>query len=164
MNIGITSDHRGYHLKKKLLKYLMHIGYDVIDLGTNNSYDAVDYPDMAFALGEEVSSGKMDFGIVICGSGIGISIACNKVKGVRCAKVDTITEAKLARLDNNANVLALNGTMPTYKAKDIVDAFLRTDFSALPRHQKRIDKITQYEQPAKTTRKRKVKEETKDEC
>lgn len=164
MNIGIASDHRGYHLKQKLLKYLMHVGYDVIDLGTNNSKDSVDYPDMAFHLGEEVVKGTVDLGIVICGSGIGISIACNKVKGIRCAKVDSIIEAKLARLDNNANVLALNGTMPTFKAKDIVDSFLRTEFSNLPRHQRRIDKITEFENQKKSTRKKKVKEETNDEC
>lgn len=155
MNIGITSDHRGYHLKKKIVKYLLHTGYDVVDLGTNNSKDAVDYPDMAFSLGNEVVKGTIDFGIAICGSGIGISIACNKVKGIRCAKVDSITEAKLARLDNNANILALNGTMPTFKAKDIIDAFLRTDFSNLPRHQRRIDKIALYEQSKKVIRKRK---------
>lgn len=162
MNIGIVSDHRGYKLKQKLIKYLLKIGYDVKDLGTT-SIDPVDYPDFAFILGESVVKNEVDLGIAICGSGIGISIACNKVKGIRCAKVDSILEAKLAKLDNNANVLALNGSMPTYKAKDLIDAFLKTEFSSLERHQRRIDKITDYETLKKRTRKTKKEEEQKDE-
>lgn len=163
MNIGIAADHRGYRLKQKLLKYLTHLGYDTKDLGTT-SRDAVDYPDFAFALGNAVINQEIDLGIAICGSGIGISIACNKVKGIRCAKVDSILEAKLARLDNNANVLALNGSMPVYKAKDLVDAFLKTEFSNFERHQKRIDKITDYELSKKRSHKSKKEEETGNEC
>ena len=163
MNIGIASDHRGYRLKQKLLKYLKHVGYDTKDLGTN-SKSPVDYPDMAFLLADQVVNQDVDFGIAICGSGIGISIACNKVKGIRCAKVDSISEAKLARLDNDANILALNGTMPTYKAKDIVDAFLKTDFSHIERHQNRIDKISQYENKKRSGRKKIEKEVKDDEC
>lgn len=160
MNIGIACDHRGYPLKEKLSIYLYKKGYNIIDFGTS-SKEKVDYPDYAFMLSEAVVDKTVDLGIAICGSGIGISIACNKVKGIRCAKVDTPKEAKLARLDNNANIISLNGTMSTYKAKDIVDVFLKTPFSGLERHQQRIDKIESYE---KKNRKRKKKEGTIDEC
>jgi len=160
MNIGIASDHRGYLLKEKLLIYLYKKGYNIIDFGTT-SKESVDYPDFAFLLAEAVNDKTIDLGIAICGSGIGISIACNKVKGIRCAKVDSIFDAKLARLDNNANIIALNGSMPSYKAKDIVDTFITTKFSGLERHQVRIDKISSYEKPKRT---RKKKEEKSDEC
>ena len=88
MKIGIASDHRGYNLKAKLIKYLSKKGYEAIDYGTDSS-ESVDYPDFAFKLGEEYNKESFDYGIAICGNGIGISIACNKVKGVRCAKVDS---------------------------------------------------------------------------
>ncbi len=158
MVIGLASDHRGYRLKQKLLKYLTKIGYDTIDLGTDRTAP-VDYPDFAFLLGEKVVSGEVSVGIAICGSGIGISIACNKVKGIRCAKVDSINEAKSAKLDNDANILALNGSMPTFKAKDIVDTFLKTAFSGLERHQRRIDMISDYETPKRKMRKKDDEEE-----
>jgi len=160
MNIGIASDHRGYLLKEKLLIYLYKKGYNIIDFGTT-SKESVDYPDFAFLLAEAVNDKTIDLGIAICGSGIGISIACNKVKGIRCAKVDSIFDAKLARLDNNANIIALNGSMPSYKAKDIVDTFITTKFSGLERHQVRIDKISSYEKPKRTRKKKKKKS---DEC
>lgn len=163
MNIGIVSDHRGYRLKQKLITYLRYRGYDVLDLGTT-SKEAVDYPDYAFLLGKAVVSKEVELGIAICGSGIGISIACNKVKGIRCAKVDSILEAKYARLDNDANIIALNGSMPVFKAKDLLDAFLKTEFSKLERHQRRIDKITEYETPKRKSRTIKKEEVEKDEC
>ena len=104
MRIGIANDHRGYKLKEYLVKELEK-EYEVINLGTNYT-ESVDYPDYAFALGELVSSGEADFGIAICGSGIGISIACNKVKGIRCAKVSNVEEAKYTREDNDSNIVA----------------------------------------------------------
>lgn len=144
MKIGIANDHRGYKLKNQLVLYLRKKGYEVIDYGSND-LSSVDYPDFAFKLSDEVSSGKVDFGIAICGSGIGISIACNKVKGIRCAKVSTVKDAYHTRFDNDANIMAINGDMPTYRAKDIVDKFLSTDFSNLEKHILRIKKIKEYE-------------------
>lgn len=162
MKIGIASDHRGFSLKQKLVKYLRSVGYDIVDFGTTST-TSVDYTDFAFLLGEEVTKGNLNFGIAICGSGIGISIACNKIKGIRCAKVDSLKEAKLSRLDNDANIIALNGTMPAFLAKDILDIFLQTKFSDEPRHSRRIEKITEYEnRPIRKTRK-KQEELLKDE-
>lgn len=144
MKIGITSDHRGFELKTKLIDYLKKKNFEVIDFGPNST-EMVDYTIYAFNLGERVAKKEVDFGIVICGTGIGISIACNKVKGIRCAKVDNAKEAELTRKDNDANVLALNGSMPLYRAKDIVDKFFSTDFSNVERYIKRIGHITEYE-------------------
>jgi len=144
MKIGIASDHRGFDLKNKLITYLNKKNFEVKDYGTN-SQEMVDYTEFAFCIGESVSNKEIDFGIVICGTGIGISIACNKVRGIRCAKVDNVKEAKLTRRDNDANVLALNGTMPLYRAKDIVDAFFTTNFSGIDRYINRINQIIEYE-------------------
>lgn len=145
MKIGIASDHRGYQLKTNLIKNLNEKGYEVIDFGTDSEL-STDYPDYAFALGEAVSSNKVTYGIAICGSGIGISIACNKVKGIRCAKVATAEEAKVTRIDNNANIVAFGEQMEQEKAYDIVNTFIATPFSNLEKHQQRIDKIKAYEE------------------
>ncbi len=145
MKIGIASDHRGLRLKTKLIKYLVKKKFEVLDYGTNTT-DSVDYPIYAFRLGEAIINHEVDYGIAICGSGIGISIACNKVKGIRCAKVDSPKEAKATRCDNDANILALNGSMPTFKALDIVDAFFKTPFSNEERHNRRIALIKDYEE------------------
>lgn len=144
MKIGIASDHRGFDLKNELIKYLRKKNFEVVDYGTDSS-EMVDYTKYAFKLGESVAKKEVDFGIVTCGTGIGISIACNKVRGIRCAKVDNIKEAELTRRDNDANVLALSGTMPLYRAKDIVDVFFSTNFSGINRYIKRINQIIEYE-------------------
>ena len=144
MKVAIASDHKGYHLKTALINYLLKKGYEVLDLGTD-SVISTDYPKFAFILCEAINNKEADFGIAICGTGIGISIACNKVKGIRCAKVDNVKEAKLTRMDNNANVLALNGSMLNFRAKDIVDVFLTTPFSNGERHIKRLKMIEDYE-------------------
>ncbi len=138
--IGIACDHRGYKLKQKLTKYLVKKGYTVVDFGTDNK-NSVDYPRFGFRLGEAVADYEVEKGIAICGSGIGISIACNKIKGVRCAKVDNVKETKYARKDNDANVIAIAGNMPVFRAKDIVDAYLKTNFTGLERHKKRIEML-----------------------
>ena len=96
MKIGIANDHRGYNLKNELVKYLKSRGYEVIDYGSDTVY-SVDYPDFAFKLCNGVVNKEVDFGIAICGSGIGISIACNKVKGIRCAKLSNVKEAYATR-------------------------------------------------------------------
>lgn len=144
MKIGIANDHRGYKLKLKLVDYLKKKGYEVTDYGTDSTV-SVDYPDYGILLGEKVRDKEVDYGIAICGSGIGISIACNKVKGVRCAKVNNAREAKLCRQDNNANIIALNEKMYVFEAKDIIDTFLKTEYKEEERYQRRIDKISKYE-------------------
>lgn len=145
MKIAIASDHKGYHLKTALITYLNKKGYEVIDIGTD-SVISTDYPKYAFLLCKKIINKESDIGIVICGTGIGVSIACNKVKGIRCAKVDNTKEAKLTRIDNDANVLALNGNMLSFRAKDIVDVFLNTHFSNEERHKKRLKMIEEYEE------------------
>ena len=144
MKIGIASDHRGYRLKEKLKPYLKKKGYEVLDLGAN-SESSVDYPDYGIAVGEKVRDKEVDFGIVICGTGIGISIAANKVKGVRCARVTNSKDAKETRIHNNANVLALNESMFLFQAKDIVDSFLKTKYVPDERFERRINKMLEYE-------------------
>lgn len=141
MLVGIASDHRGVQLKKVLVDHFK----DFKDYGTMNE-ESTDYPIYAFKIGEEIRDKKLDFGILICGSGIGMSIACNKVKGVRCAKVDTIQEAEYTRNDNDANVIAISAELSNEDAIGIVETFLNTPFSNLEKHQRRIDLITKYEE------------------
>ena len=140
MKIGIASDHRGVILKEKIKNYL-NDKYQIIDYGTN-SIESVDYPQYAYKIGESVKDNKIDLGILICGTGIGMSIACNKVKKVRCAKVTTKEEAFLARSHNNANVIALSENVTNYK--EIIDTFLTTDFSNEEKHRRRVEMIDDY--------------------
>lgn len=140
MKIGIASDHRGVILKEKIKNYL-NDRYQIIDYGTN-SIESVDYPQYAYKIGESVKDNKIDLGILICGTGIGMSIACNKVKKVRCAKVTTKEEAFLARSHNNANVIALSENVTNYK--EIIDTFLTTDFSNEEKHRRRVEMIDDY--------------------
>lgn len=144
MKIGIASDHRGFKLKGILINYLKKKHFDVIDYGTDTE-EMADYTKYGFILGEKVASKEVEYGIAICGSGIGISIACNKVNGIRCAKVDSVKDAFLTKKDNDANIIALSGSIPSYKAKDIVDKFFQTDFSNTERYIKRIKQIDEYE-------------------
>lgn len=144
IKIGIASDHRGYMLKEQIIDRLLN-KYDITDCGTTSS-ESVDYPDFAFKLGNLVADKDVDFGIAICGSGIGISIACNKVKKVRCAKVSNKEEAKVTRNDNDANIVAFSANTPLKDALEIIDVFINTPFSKESRHQKRIDKIAEYEE------------------
>ena len=143
MKICIGSDHRGFALKNKLIEAL-NKNYDITDLGTYSD-ESTDYPKYGFLVGEAVANKEYDYGIVICGSGIGISIACNKVKGVRCAKVENAEEAYYTRNDNDSNVVAFSEKLDFDEALRIVEKFLETPFSNFERHQKRIDMITKYE-------------------
>ena len=145
MKLVIANDHRGCELKKYILKNLK--GIDIIDLGTD-SKDFVDYPLYAFKLGEYVVKNNC-FGILICGSGIGMSIACNKVKGVRCAKVDFIKEAKATRRDNDANVISLSGEINKEKALRIIETFINQEFTKEERYIRRIKQISEYEKKNK---------------
>ena len=145
MNIGIASDHGGYKLKDKLIKYLKQKGCNVIDYGTDST-NSCDYPDYAYKLCKGILNNEAELGIAICKTGIGISIACNKIKGIRCAKVSNSKEAKMSKLHNNANVIALSGEMLTFEAKDIIDEFITNKFSNEERHINRINKITKLEE------------------
>ena len=139
MKIGFASDHRGYALKEELIEKLKD-EYEIVNCGTYSDASC-DYPDYAKALGEKIVNKEVDFGVAICGSGIGISIACNKIKGVYCAKVSNSEEARYTRLDNNTNCVAFNGEISIEDALDIVHTFVNTPFSNEERHQRRIDKL-----------------------
>lgn len=141
MRIAIAADHGGYKLKEEIKPYIESLGHTVADFGTC-SEDSVDYPDYAAPCARAVVSGEADRGIVICGTGIGISIAANKIRGVRCALCTDPVMARLTREHNDANMLAMGARIVGSElAKGIVKAFLTTDFSGAERHAKRIDKI-----------------------
>lgn len=144
MKIGIATDHHGVELKQILTDFLISRGYNVIDYGTNST-EMVDYPDFAFKVGEEVACGNINFGILICNTGIGMSIACNKVKGVRCAKVSNEYEAKMTRRDNDSNVIALSARTELEELKKILIAFLTEEFANIDRYVRRIEKIDNYD-------------------
>lgn len=147
MKVGIASDHRGYKVKEKLTKYLKKKGYDVVDYGTN-SESIVDYPDFGIMLGEEYNKKSFDFGIGVCANGVGMAIACNKVKGIRCAKINNRNEAKSARRDDDINIISIPANLMMFEVKDIVDAFLKTPFSTIERYSRRIQKLKDYEDRA----------------
>lgn len=144
IKIGIASDHRGYILKEQIIDRLM-TKYDITDCGTTSS-ESVDYPDYAFKLGNLVADKDVDFGIAICGSGIGISIACNKVKGVRCAKVDSLEEVIATRNDNDSNIIAFGEKMSLDKALELIEKFITTPASQEEKHKRRREKIKEYEE------------------
>ena len=143
MKIGIASDHRGVKIKKQVIEYLLSKKYEVINYGTNTE-ESVDHPLYAFVVGRAIRDNQIDIGILICGTGIGMCIAANKVGGVRCAKVDNVYDAKMSRIHNNANVLSFGSKMPLYKAKDVVDAFLKSKFVGSDKYQLRNDMIDNY--------------------
>ena len=145
MKIAIGSDHAGFYLKQDLIKYLEEKNIEVKDMGPFDD-NRVDYPDYGHAVGHEVIDNKMDFGIVICGSGIGISISANKVKGIRAACVSETFSARMSRAHNNANVLCLGArVIGTEVCKMIVEEFAKTQFEG-GRHQRRVDKICKIEE------------------
>ena len=140
MKIGIASDHKGFVMKKEIISFLKQFDYEVIDYGTN-SEESVDYPDYAHRLCDALNQGKIEFGIAICYTGIGMSIACNKEKGIRAAKVCNRLEAELTREHNDANVLVLSAMMSMEEVKEIISIFLKTKFSMEERHIRRIGKL-----------------------
>ena len=143
MKIAVASDHGGYFLKEVVAGYLMAIGHEVIDLGTN-SEASVDYPEYGHKCAEAVANGDAERGIVVCGTGIGISIAANKVKGIRCGLCTSVEMAKLTRQHNDANMLAMGGRILSNEdAIAIVNAFLETEFEG-GRHQRRVDLLNSY--------------------
>lgn len=143
--IAIASDHGGLELKKAVIRHLGAKGLEVKDFGTDSA-ESCDYPDFAGPAAEAVAAGKAEKGIVICTTGIGVSITANKIPGIRCALCHDVTTARLTRLHNDANVLAIGaGVIGENVAMDVVDTFLETAFSEEERHKRRIAKIAEYE-------------------
>ena len=146
MKIAFGNDHAGLEMREPLLDELQQHQAEVDDLGATTS-ESVDYPDFARAVCEQIRLGAAQRGVLICGTGIGISIAANKIDGIRCALCHDEFDARMARLHNDANVLALRGReFDPEVNRRILAAFLETEFSGGERHQHRLDKIKQLEQ------------------
>jgi ribose 5-phosphate isomerase B len=144
MKIAIGADHAGYDLKEKIKQRLAQQGVQIVDEGTVSN-ESVDYPDFAKKVGEDVAGKRADLGLLVCGSGIGMAIAANKVPGVRAANVSSEVEAQLSREHNDANVLAIGARiLDENQAWAIVDKWLHTPFAG-GRHQRRVDKIAEIE-------------------
>lgn len=145
MKIAFGADHAGYRLKKELVQFARSLGHVVIDYGTNSD-GSVDYPDYARPVAEAVASGDVERGVLVCASGIGMSIAANKVRGIRAARVDTCAEAEFSRRHNDANVLCFGQRyIDSEEAKRALRSWLETEFEG-GRHQRRIDKISEMEE------------------
>lgn len=145
MRIAIGCDHGAFALKTLLISHLEQKGYTVVDFGTHSA-DSCDYPDFAGAAAKAVAAGECDRGIVLCTTGIGVSIAANKVKGIRCALLSDVNSARLTRAHNDTNMMALGAALIEQElALAIVDAWLDTPFSQDDRHQRRIDKVMALE-------------------
>ena len=144
MKIALACDHGGLNLKREIKKYLEENGYETVDFGTD-AFDSCDYPDFALPAAEAVASGKCERGIVVCSTGIGVSIVANKVPGVRCAHCHDTYCAEFTRRHNDANMLALGEkVVGAGYALKIVEAFMYSEFEG-GRHQRRVDKITAIE-------------------
>lgn len=145
MKIALASDHAGFTLKEEIKKHLKKLNIAYIDYGTN-SLDSVDYPDYAYPACLSVKNNECDYGILVCYTGIGMSIVANKVKGIRASLVSTLDQASLTRMHNNANVLCLSQKETKLElALSIVDTFINTTFEK-GRHERRVNKIMEIEQ------------------
>ncbi len=145
MKISIGCDHGALDLKKAVVEHLQKQGHEVKDFGTY-TLDSCDYPEYAAAAAQAVADGTCDKGIVLCTTGIGVSITANKIKGIRCALLSDVLSAKMTRLHNDTNVMALGaGIVGTNLALEIVDTWVGTEFSGEARHQRRIDKVMALE-------------------
>ncbi len=144
MKVVIGADHGGFELKEILKKHLISKGFDVEDVGTYDT-NSVDYPDIACTACQKIISKECDWGVLVCGTGIGISMAANKIKGIRCALVSNEYSAEMTKRHNNANVLAFGGRVTGCDlAKNILDAYINAEFEG-GRHKNRIDKISALE-------------------
>ena len=149
MKLALACDHGGLALKNAVAEWLQKNGYVLSDFGTD-TYASCDYPDFALKAAEAVAAGECDFGILVCTTGIGISIAANKVPGIRCALCSEPLSAKMTRLHNDANMLALGGgLLGVNLALEIVKTFLETPFSGEEKHARRIGKIAAIEEKYK---------------
>ncbi len=145
MKVAIGSDHGGFTLKQEIIKLLQEMNLDYEDVGCHGQ-NSVDYPDFAIPVAEKVASGECERGIVICGTGIGVSISANKVKGIRCALVHDVFSAKATRQHNDSNVLAMGErVIGPGLAREIAKTWLETEFEG-GRHERRINKIAAYEE------------------
>ena len=145
MKISIGCDHGALTLKNKVVEHLKKNGHDVMDFGTHTAASC-DYPEFAAAAAKAVASGECDKGIVLCTTGIGVSISANKVDGIRCALLSDVWSAKMTRLHNDTNMMALGaGIVGENLALEIVDTWIGTEFSGDERHQRRIDKVMALE-------------------
>lgn len=141
LSIYLGSDHAGFRLKEQIQEYLKNKNYRVVDLGVFEEVLS-DYPDIAREVAEKVSENKNAFGILMCGTGIGMCMAANKVKGIRAANAESTQYAEMARRHNDANILCLGGRHITFeKAQEIIDTFFRTPFEAEERHVRRVKKV-----------------------
>jgi len=148
MKIAIGSDHRGYDVKRRVISVLENLGHEVFDVGPQKR-ESVDYPDYAFQVALAVSEGRVDRGVLICGTGIGMCIAANKVRGVRAAPCHDSITAEMSRRHNDANVLCLSADLLGDELIDrMVRIWLETEFEG-GRHARRVDKITRFEQEQK---------------
>ena len=146
MKIAIGNDHAAGELKTTIMDLISESGHEIIDVGAPIA-EAIDYPIPGEKVGRLVASGEADLGVLICGTGVGISLAANKVKGIRAAAVSDTATARLIREHNNANVIAIGARIVGSElAKDIIKTFLTTDFSGEERHQRRIDLISDAEE------------------
>ena len=146
MKISLGCDHGGYSLKAEIVSLLKERGDSVIDRGTSGP-GSVDYPDFALPVARDVTEGRAEFGILICGTGIGMAMTANKVRGIRAANVSDVYSARMSRLHNNANVLALGArVIGPGLAREIVEVFLSTPFEG-GRHERRVGKIADAERP-----------------
>lgn len=145
MRIAIASDHRGVDYKKEVINYLESKNYQIIDCSQENT-PTDDYPDFAFAVCKKVVDKEADIGILVCRTGIGMSIAANKVKGIRCAKINSVEDARLSRNDNGANVMTFNYTEDINNIKEYIDTFINAEVIDDERHARRVNKIIKYEE------------------
>lgn len=145
MNIAIASDHRGVEYKKEIINYLECKNYNVIDCSPENT-PTDDYPDFAFAVCKKVVNNEAEIGILVCRTGIGMSIAANKVKGIRCAKINSKEDAILSRNDNGANVMTFSYTEDIKNIEEYIDAFISAEVINDERHARRVNKIINYEE------------------
>lgn len=144
MKLAIACDHGAYALKEAAKKHLTERGYEVVDFGTNST-ESCDYPDFAGPAAQAVASGQCEKGIVLCTTGIGVSITANKVKGIRCALLHDLLSARMTRQHNDTNMMAIGAAITGEKlAMEIIDTWLSTEFEG-GRHQRRIDKMMAYE-------------------
>ncbi|MEC9485099.1 MAG: ribose 5-phosphate isomerase B [Candidatus Izemoplasma sp.] len=144
MKIALGADHGGFELKEAIKKFLKEKGFDVTDMGPETQ-DSVDYNDYAVKVAEGVRDKKFDRGILVCGTGIGMSIMANKIKGIRAALVHDVFTAEATRLHNDSNVLTMGGRIIGKDlALKIVDVWVNTEFSGVERHERRVNKINNY--------------------
>ena len=144
MKVAIATDHNGVEQKLDLIYFISSLGYEVVDYSKDNT-PTDDYPDFAERVAKSVSNNETDLGILLCGTGIGMSIAANKVKGIRAAKVSNLDEARLCKEHNNANIMTLSYKEPIDILKAMIQVYLETPFSEEERHARRVEKISALE-------------------